>query len=331
MFFLTVMSGRQKIYLLQPCIAAGACTAQKIEYMKRVSLIVVLSLVFFETFSQSGDRLAFLLEKLHDGGASGYVMIFAHRGDWRNAPENSLLAYQNCIDAGFDGIEIDVQLTKDNEVVIMHDKTLDRTTNGSGKVADKTLDEIQALRLRNGLGRVTEHRPPSFREVLRLAKGKILLHVDKWPAAKDRIIEVAEEEGCLNQLIFRSSWPSARVHETLGDVLNKATYIPVLVCNGETDNERLDDFLGNIDSPVVGVTFKDENYEILDRVQEIKDHGRRVWYNSLWPDFNGGHDDDRAVYDPENSYGWLVEHGADIVMTDRPFLLDQYLKSIGKR
>ena len=83
------------------------------------------------------SRVDTLRSLILDGGKSNYVMIFAHRGDWRNAPaENSLLAYQRCIDEGIDGIEIDLQMTRDGVLVVMHDETLDRTTTGKGKVCD---------------------------------------------------------------------------------------------------------------------------------------------------------------------------------------------------
>ncbi|MEM7658856.1 MAG: glycerophosphodiester phosphodiesterase family protein, partial [Bacteroidota bacterium] len=61
-----------------------------------------------------------------------HVLAVSHRGDWRYAPENSLMAVQRCIDLGVDIVEIDVRMTKDGHLVAMHDKTVDRTTNGSG-------------------------------------------------------------------------------------------------------------------------------------------------------------------------------------------------------
>lgn len=281
--------------------------------------------------AQNTKHLDFLLNKLHDKGKSDYVMIFAHRGDWRNAPENSLRAFKNCIDAGIDGIEIDVHLTKDGELVLMHDNTLDRTTNGTGKVSDKTLMEIKKLYLKSPLGVVTHQRVPTFRELLQLAKGKILIHVDKWPPVVRQVFEIAQQEGCLNQLILRSSWSSEKVKRILGNFYCKINYIPVLVCNGATDDERLDDFLQNIKTSVISLSFNNDEYKILNRVSEIKQKGYRIWVNSMWSKFNGGHDDEMAINDLNNSYGWLVKHGANIIMSDRPFLLKTYLTKIGKR
>lgn len=70
---------------------------------------------------------------------------FAHRGYSGKYPENTLLAFEKAIEAGADGIELDVQLSRDGQLVIVHDETLDRTTDGKGCVKDYTLDELKRL------------------------------------------------------------------------------------------------------------------------------------------------------------------------------------------
>ena len=70
---------------------------------------------------------------------------FAHRGFSGKYPENTMLAFRKAIEAGADGIELDVQLTQDGHVVIIHDETVDRTTNGTGDVAAYLLEELQKL------------------------------------------------------------------------------------------------------------------------------------------------------------------------------------------
>ena len=79
-------------------------------------------------YSQT-ERIMYLKEKLETPN-DNHVMVVAHRGDWRNAPENSLQAIQYCIDMGVDMVEIDVRKTKDGHIVLMHDGSIDRTTNG---------------------------------------------------------------------------------------------------------------------------------------------------------------------------------------------------------
>ncbi|MGH8723066.1 MAG: glycerophosphodiester phosphodiesterase family protein, partial [Burkholderiales bacterium] len=74
-------------------------------------------------------------------------LIFAHRGFGDLAPDNSLYAVQRALDAGMDGVDVDGQLTRDGELVIFHDLSVDRLTAGTGRVRDKTRDEMLALDL----------------------------------------------------------------------------------------------------------------------------------------------------------------------------------------
>ena len=71
------------------------------------------------------------------------VKNFAHRGFSGKYPENTMLAFEKAVEAGAEGIELDVQLTKDGEIVIIHDETIDRTTDGKGFVADYTYEELK--------------------------------------------------------------------------------------------------------------------------------------------------------------------------------------------
>lgn len=98
--------------------------------------------------------------------------IIAHRGASANAPENTLAAFQLALDLGADGIELDVMLSKDHQLVVIHDDTVDRTTNGSGRVQDLTLAELQALDAGNG------ERIPTLDEVLTQFGGKFLINIE---------------------------------------------------------------------------------------------------------------------------------------------------------
>ena len=73
------------------------------------------------------------------------MRVFAHRGYSGKYPENTMLAFREAEKVGADGIELDVQLTKDGQIVIIHDETLNRTTNGKGYVKDYTLAELKSL------------------------------------------------------------------------------------------------------------------------------------------------------------------------------------------
>lgn len=105
-------------------------------------------------------------------------MVIAHRGGPAYAPENTLKSFRNAIEQGADALEFDVQMTKDGALVVIHDETVDRTTDGSGTVAEMTLDEIRALDAGGG------EAVPAFDEVVELGKasGVMLLPEAKSPA-----------------------------------------------------------------------------------------------------------------------------------------------------
>lgn len=136
--------------------------------------------------------------------------VFAHRGYSAVAPENSMLAFLWAIRVGADGIELDVQLTKDGEVVVIHDETVDRTTNGTGWVKDFTLSEI--TQLDNGSWFSTEYkdqRVPTLRQVLELVQGsKLELNIElknsvvDYPDLEQKVIALVEEYDMEEQVIF---------------------------------------------------------------------------------------------------------------------------------
>lgn len=295
------------------------------------SLILLLFIVIPFSALSKGNRVDTLLQYMHDGGKSKHVMIFAHRGNWRNSAENSILAFQDCINEGLDGIEVDLQMTKDSVLIIMHDETLDRTTTGSGKVSDYTIDELRKLRLLNPIGVKTRQTIPTFEQVLLLAKDKILIQVDKWKAYGQQVADLAKKYNCERQIILRTTDNSKTTKQKYGNLLDNLIVMPVLVCKGgKVDEENLQDFIKNYSSPVMSFSFIREDYPILRKIKNLQEMGYRIWFNSLWDTFNAGHDDELAVTDPDNSYGWLIHHGANIIFSDNPILLKKYLIKINR-
>ena len=125
----------------------------------------------------------------------------AHRGGSRLWPENSLLAFRNAIALGADFIEFDVHLSKDGEVVVIHDPTLERTTMGQGPVRERTLAELQAIRLRDGSGAPIDEHIPSLEQVAALAaqgRRRMLLeikldaHGQPYPEIEEKVLAVLD-------------------------------------------------------------------------------------------------------------------------------------------
>lgn len=98
------------------------------------------------------------------------VLIFAHRGYSAKYPENTLLAFNKAVEYGADGFELDIHLTKDEQIVVIHDHTINRTTTGRGKVAEMTFDEIQQFNIKKGFFNATNEKVPLLTDVLNIVK-----------------------------------------------------------------------------------------------------------------------------------------------------------------
>jgi glycerophosphoryl diester phosphodiesterase len=106
-------------------------------------------------------------------------MVIAHRGASSYAPENTFAAFDLAIQMGVSHIELDVHLTRDHDVVVIHDDTVDRTTNGTGPVADHTLEALRALDAGSWFaGKFAGERIPTLSEVLQRYKGRAHIHTE---------------------------------------------------------------------------------------------------------------------------------------------------------
>lgn len=292
--------------------------------MKKPLLLILLVIVSISTPAK--DRAEKLRDNLFHNPK--YVTIVAHRGDWRNHPENSIPGFQSCIDMGIDMIEIDIQRTKDGELVLMHDRTVDRCTNGKGKIADMTFDEIQKLRLRpQHSASVTRNHIPTLEEVLTLCKGKILINIDKGYDYFQQVYELMEKTGTTEQVIIKSGNSLEKIQKENGAVLQKVIYMPIVNLNAEDAEKSIEEFITIHPVAIECCIGKyDQNVERL--LQKIRDAGIKIWINSIWASLCDGHDDDRAVElgEVKESWGWILDEGATLIQSDRPHDLLLYLK-----
>lgn len=133
----------------------------------------------------------------------GSIIISGHRGG-REAhfPENSLEGFQNVLNKMPAVFEIDPRLTKDSVVVLMHDATLDRTTNASGKLSDYTWAELQSVRLKDSEGNVTDAKIPTLEEVIRWSIGKTVVNLDKKDVPLDMIVDIIKKCNAENHIML---------------------------------------------------------------------------------------------------------------------------------
>ncbi|WP_082422634.1 glycerophosphodiester phosphodiesterase family protein [Aquimarina longa] len=256
------------------------------------------------------------------------IIVVAHRGDWRNAPENSLKAIANCIKMGVDMVEIDIRETKDGHLVVMHDETIDRTTTGKGFVKDWTLDSLKTLQLIDGLRIPTAHKIPTLEEALLVAKDKILINLDKSYSIFDKCYEVIKKTGTLNQVVIKGVKKREEVEGEFGEYLDKVFFMPIIPLPNPQSQEIVDDYLKHHVPVAFEFVVPQDTLKIITYFDDIRAKGSSVWVNSLWSHHNGGHDDEKAVEDID-TYKWYVDHNVDIIQTDRPALLLEYLRSVG--
>jgi glycerophosphoryl diester phosphodiesterase len=164
-------------------------------------------------------------------------LVAAHRGGAMLWPENSLLAFRKAVDLGADYLEFDVHLSRDGEVVVIHDPTLDRTTTGTGPVGERTLAELKTLRLKDRGGVVTEEAIPTLDEVAAVAaKGRrrMLLEIKvdgerrRYPGIEEKVAAILDRHGMSAATVVmafeRETW--RRMRALRPDIAAGALYSP---------------------------------------------------------------------------------------------------------
>ena len=147
------------------------------------------------------------------------LRVFAHRGWPRAEPENTMASFRAAAEAGCDGIELDVQLSADGRLVVIHDESVDRTTDGSGQVRDLTLAELRRLDAGAGFARArggpadpsARHAMPTLEEYLDFARGLDLVtdielknYLFEYPGLEERTIAAVRERGMEERVILSS-------------------------------------------------------------------------------------------------------------------------------
>lgn len=137
---------------------------------------------------------------------------FAHRGYSGKFPENTMLAFRKAVEAGADGIELDVQLTRDGELVVIHDETVDRTTDGTGRVLDHTLEELRRLDASYlYAGQYGVNPVPTFREYCSFVRDlpvvtniELKTGIYEYPGIEEKVWALLREFGLEEKVIISS-------------------------------------------------------------------------------------------------------------------------------
>lgn len=285
--------------------------------------------------SQYANRAEKILAEINDPN-SDYVVVISHRGDWRNYPENSIPAIESVIRMGVDMMELDVKMTKDSVLVLMHDQTINRMTNGKGLIKDMTYDSLMTFKLKRAHNVTTDSlRIPTLREALLCCKDRILVNVDHaYPYYKE-IVELTEELGVTGQVLMKGKSNIDKVNEDMAKHENNLLYMPIIDINRPKGQALFAEYLErNVVPMAFEVCWQVPGEEIDSCAAEIKKMGSKLWVNTFWPSVCGGlgNDDDAALAaaDPAEVYAQYLEMGASMIQTDRPELLIKYLRSVGR-
>lgn len=287
---------------------------------------------------QAQTRVERILAELNDPN-SPYVLVMAHRADWRNQPENSIPAIESAIKMGADVVEIDVHRTSDGHLVVCHDPTINRTTSGTGEIATMPLDSIRKYCLRAGNNiRKKNLRMPTLEEVLDCCKDRILVNIDRGFSYYDQILPMVLERGMKDQVLLNGKASPEKLEKIYSRYDENLIYVPIMNYEAErwpVLESHFEQFISENEPFFAFEVCWDGSVEGVEHLfSRIKQAGSYLWINTLWPSMCGGVaaglDDDCAFDDPAGVYGKVLEYDPDIILTERPQLLIDYLNSIGR-
>jgi glycerophosphoryl diester phosphodiesterase len=234
-------------------------------------------------------------------------MVSAHRGGpYQGFPENAIETFENVTKYTATMIEMDVAMTKDGVLVLMHDDGLERTTTGKGKVKDVTYEYIQGLYLEDETGAVTDFKVPTFTEALIWSKGKALLTVDvKQSVPYEKLIaEIRETESEAHAAVITYSFAAAKKMHSLAPELMLSITI-----RNEEEIQRFDQ-TGIPWTRVIAFTGVAERPQEFNKA--LHEKGVFTILGVL------GNLDRSAIARGDEIYAGFVQKGADILATDRP-------------
>lgn len=297
--------------------------------------------------------------------SSDYVMVVAHRAAFMEngqiiLPENSLPAIAYAIALGVDMVELDIQATKDGRFVLIHDATVDRTTDGSGAVKDMTFAELRQLRLIDEVtGERTEYRIPSLEEVYAMVKDQIMVNLDPKLNISQltEALEIAKAQGVERQIILKevADTPAqlAAIETLMAELSYPVDFMPMHWDKNGASLQQLRNSFERIQPQaaemVVGLPQQakvartpDGGVLFSPAVKRLaKEYDVHLWVNTLYVDpllgkpeylqWNGGRHDVLGLKYPDQVFGFWAEQGATIMQTDEPKFLLDYLKQRGLR
>jgi glycerophosphoryl diester phosphodiesterase len=284
-----------------------------------------------------GGGVAAIQQRLAD--PDGGIVVVAHRGCHNPAPrhgmmttvpENSRAALERCVAIGADMMETDVRRSADGTLVILHDATVDRTTDGSGAVDRLTWTQLSALRLRDDEGgekaALTDERMLTLDQMLALAKGRIMLNLDVKANIYVEVAAAVRRAGMEKQIVIKTEVGPETPAMAAQAPFDRLLYMPIPL-----NPDRKADLAAIVtaqltDARPIGIELPRMDAAQLPPVAAIARARRvRLWINTLWDGFVVGYGgDEQALRDPDAVWGRLSREGVTILQTDEPEALLRY-------
>ncbi|MFY0593646.1 glycerophosphodiester phosphodiesterase family protein [Roseivirga sp.] len=296
----------------------------------RFTLLLITALCFSCTAKKTKD------EKSHGASKENFIsipkgevkafyswsedrvpMVSAHRGGpYPGFPENAIATFNEVLKYTSAVVECDIEMTSDSVLVMMHDNSLDRTTNGTGLVKNVTWEYIQTLKLEDNDGVLTDFEVPTLKEVLAWSKGKALLTLDvKRGVPFQKVIEEVRSVGAedYSAIITYSANDAQLVNELAPELM-------ISVGIGNMDAYNAHKKLGIPDNNMIAFTGVSEPDPSL--YQFLHEKGIYTILGVL------GNLDRKAMSKGDSIYAGFVNRGADILATDRPIEASKVLEDL---
>jgi glycerophosphoryl diester phosphodiesterase len=240
-------------------------------------------------------------------GQSRRVIAISHRGEHLHHPENTIPAFEEAIRVGADFIEVDVQTTVDGKLVLSHDGTVNRCTNGQGKVAEMTLDQLEALDAGIKTGpQFAGTRIPTFDQALDLARGKIGVYVDVKNASAQDLVSHIGGHGMADHVVIYCGLRLAQ------QILELNPRLKVMPESNSVEHSKL--LIELLHPRVIAFGAGDFKPEII---AVVKQANVEIYVDRM------------GTTDAPEGWQSAIDAGADGIQTDRPGSLVEYLRQKG--
>ena len=254
------------------------------------------------------------------------VLVASKHCDWASVPENSIQTLKFYVEMGVDVAIITLKKTKDNHLILMHDISLDRTTNGTGNAEDYSLEEIKKLRLKDGKGNVTQHAIPTFEEFLIAARNRIVVSVENVYPYYEQALDIVRRLNLTQQVIFNLnndvSYDSLISNHGKPDA---QLYLKVVINETNPSANNIIESYNPHKKTIFRLVLATDKDTIPTKVVVIS-KSNPVWVNALWQQHNSNLDvDEKQLID---AWSKLIKQGAKIIQTNSPAQLTKYIHEL---